>query len=137
MDARVPVKNYKPRQSQSAGRTFNSRQAQMNLYDPTWEKYRLRYLHHNPTCYACGAKSTVVDHLRPHKGDEKLFRQLDNHIPLCTSCHNRVTALFDKKFAVGGSISSKIQWLGLRRYERGLTEKVKVLPYYAENLSRK
>lgn len=101
------------------------------MYKTTeWQAYRLRFLEINPRCYNCGEHATVVDHLTPHLGDEKLFRQLDNHIPLCESCHNKATALWDRKFVVGGSIRNKVEWMVWNRAAKNLTFKVKVLPYY-------
>jgi 5-methylcytosine-specific restriction endonuclease McrA len=102
------------------------------MYDRHWQKYRERFLSVNPRCYYCGEKATIVDHLVPHKGDEKLFKQLDNHIPLCKSHHDTATALWDKKYIEGGSIKSKVEWLQWGRAARGLNFKVKVLPFYQE-----
>lgn len=121
---------FKPRHQRSVGRTFTNRQAIDNLYDHKWEKYRLRYLHENPRCYSCGEKATVVDHVVPHKGSEKLFLQLDNHLPLCARCHNTVTALFDRHYKPGSSISKKAQFLKNMREKAGITFKVKILPSY-------
>ena len=125
----MSIRNYKPKGR--TGRSFNGKKASDDMkWGTPWKEYRARFIEVNPRCYACGNKATVVDHLRPHKGDEKLFKQLDNHIPLCEICHNRVTAMYDKKFVVGSSIDSKIKWMQLQRQSRGLTFRVKVLPYY-------
>lgn len=32
--------------------------------------------------------ATVVDHVTPHRGDQRLFWDEANHQALCTSCHN-------------------------------------------------
>jgi len=85
------------------------------MYNRTWEAYRLRFLAINKECYACGKPAEVVDHLKPHKGDEFLFKKTDNHIPLCTVCHNTVTTLFDRRYRVGDSITKKIEWLSRKR----------------------
>ncbi|MDE4173662.1 HNH endonuclease [Phaeobacter sp. PT47_59] len=37
----------------------------------------------------CGAPATVVDHIKAHRGDERLFWGRTNWQPLCASCHNR------------------------------------------------
>lgn len=100
------------------------------MYDRTWEAYREVFLRTNPVCYACGNKSWVVDHLRPHKGCEKLFKQLDNHIPLCNKCHNTVTALFDKNYIKGNTIEPKLKWLERMRIDYQCSVRVKVLPKY-------
>ena len=95
----------------------------------SWTRYRERYLRVNDKCYACGEKSEVVDHVTPHHGDIVLFEKNDNHIPLCEVCHNRVTALFDRRHRSGDLGLPKLKWLSDQRTARGLTFKVKVLPY--------
>ncbi|MFN0197335.1 MAG: HNH endonuclease signature motif containing protein [Planctomycetaceae bacterium] len=39
--------------------------------------------------------SKVVDHIRPHKGDRRLFFDRRNLEGLCNTCHSRKTALHD------------------------------------------
>lgn len=122
---------FKPKhKTSSVGRTFNQNQKWKNLYNPEWESYRNKFLRVNDKCYSCGTKSEVVDHVEPHKGDEALFKKLDNHIPLCHRCHNTVTALFDKTHKPGTAPITKIQWLNSNRLMRGITFKVKVLGEY-------
>jgi 5-methylcytosine-specific restriction protein A len=41
-------------------------------------------------------KATVVDHIIPHRGDEKLFWDRDNWQALCKSCHDHKTWTEDK-----------------------------------------
>ncbi|WP_328595995.1 HNH endonuclease signature motif containing protein [Aureimonas psammosilenae] len=36
----------------------------------------------------CGAPSTVVDHIIPHRMDLKLFWRRSNWQPLCQPCHS-------------------------------------------------
>lgn len=102
--------------------------------DAVWRNYCARFLAINGRCYACGEPATVVDHLVPHKGDEKLFRATNNHIPLCEKDHNFVSAKFDAKYVIGSSIEPKVKWLNARRVptETWTPEKVKVLPNYEE-----
>jgi 5-methylcytosine-specific restriction enzyme A len=45
----------------------------------------------NPLCALCGALATCVDHIRPHRGDERLAYDVTNLRSLCTACHGRVT----------------------------------------------
>ncbi len=101
----------------------------MELYDAEWRAYREVFLRTNPQCYVCGVEATEVDHIKAHRGDEKLFRQLDNHVPLCASCHSRATQLFDKN-PTSTSTQDKIQWMQWTRAANGLSFKVKVLPKY-------
>jgi 5-methylcytosine-specific restriction protein A len=65
-------------------------------YDYEWQKFREEYLKRNPFCIECIkngklTKSKVIDHIIPHKGDERLFWDEDNMQPLCINCHNRKT----------------------------------------------
>ena len=61
------------------------------LYNNKWRQYSLRYLKRNPFCVSCGAWSKVVDHIKPHKGDSVLFRDVNNHQALCMRCHDNKT----------------------------------------------
>ncbi|MDQ7851149.1 MAG: HNH endonuclease signature motif containing protein [Armatimonadota bacterium] len=61
-------------------------------YTRAWERERSRFLRENPTCAACGAEATVVDHVHPHRGDPVLFWAESNWQPLCAPCHARKTA---------------------------------------------
>jgi 5-methylcytosine-specific restriction enzyme A len=123
--------NFKPRHQTTSGRSFNGRKKIDNLYDHNWEKYRLKFLAVNPECYACGKRAEVVDHLIPHQGCEKLFQKTDNHLPLCTPCHNLATNLFDKKYRAGNPVTDKIKWLNEKRVSFSLhPRRVKVLATY-------
>jgi 5-methylcytosine-specific restriction protein A len=44
--------------------------------------------------------ATQLDHIVPHKGDMKLFRDPKNRQGLCDSCHGRKTATEDSSFAM-------------------------------------
>ena len=60
-------------------------------YNHKWQKARLRFLSHNPICVRCGRAAEVVDHIRPHKGNQQLFWDTSNWQPLCKQCHDRKT----------------------------------------------
>lgn len=50
-----------------------------------------------PWCRECAKRglrtpATVVDHIRPHRGDPALFADRGNLQSLCERCHNRKTA---------------------------------------------
>lgn len=97
-------------------------------YDRNWQKYRFRFLHHNPYCYVCPNKATVVDHVVPHKGDKALFELLTNHIPLCKMHHDTITGKFDRHKTA--KTEDKLSYLNELRKQNGISRKVKVLPQY-------
>jgi 5-methylcytosine-specific restriction endonuclease McrA len=62
-------------------------------YDSEWRKMRLEFLKRHPRCMLCAKydvrrPATVVDHIRPHRGDMQLFRAPNNLQALCASCHS-------------------------------------------------
>lgn len=67
----------------------NRPSARARGYDRHWEAERKAFLIANPTCKRCGKPANVVDHIRPHRGDQRLFWDRSNWQPLCTSCHSR------------------------------------------------
>src|SRR5688500_266899 len=65
-------------------------------YGYRWKQYRITYLHTNPLCVECLkadtlTPATVVDHIKPHRGDHDLFWDVNNHQSLCKTCHDRKT----------------------------------------------
>ena len=122
------IESFKPKMESSA-KAFNGRAKIQAMYKrDEWVKFSRRFLEINNKCYACGQPSEVTDHLTPHRGDEKLFCQPDNMIPLCCKCHNIVTARFDRN---GGAknLNTKLQWLFNNRVRNEISIKVKVIPY--------
>ncbi|WP_342663555.1 HNH endonuclease signature motif containing protein [Paenibacillus pinihumi] len=72
-------------------------------YDHVWRAARSRYLKKNPVCVKCiekgfAVQSTVVDHIKPHKGNKKLFWDKSNWQALCASCHSTKTVREDGGF---------------------------------------
>ncbi|MBA4538462.1 HNH endonuclease [Bacillus aquiflavi] len=70
-------------------------------YDNRWRKARKRFLNLNPLCKQCQQKgtltqATVVDHIKPHRGDQSLFWDQSNWQPLCKRCHDRKTITEDR-----------------------------------------
>ncbi len=56
-----------------------------------WKKFRKMYLARNPLCVNyddCHNAATVVDHIKPHRGDEDLLWDEANLNPMCRGCHN-------------------------------------------------
>lgn len=77
-------------------------------YGSRWRRYRLAFLTANPLCIHCLADgvttpATVVDHIKPHRGDARLFWDPDNHQPLCKRHHDAKTA---REGRWGGGIKS-------------------------------
>ena len=74
-------------------------------YDRAWQQYRLRFLAVNSLCVSCKTKgryhsATVVDHIKPHKGNNTLFWDTSNHQAMCKTCHDRKTAREDGGFGL-------------------------------------
>lgn len=73
-------------------------------YGPRWRKARAAFLRTHPLCVRCFergqlTKATVVDHIRPHRGDPALFWDTSNWQSLCKPCHDRKT-MTDDRFQV-------------------------------------
>ena len=67
-------------------------------YDSRWNVARRRFLREHPLCAECMRQgrltpATVVDHIIPHRGDEKLFWSEQNWQPLCKPCHDHKTGM--------------------------------------------
>lgn len=58
-------------------------------YDRDWRAARDEFLRQHCTCRMCGAPATLVDHIKPHRGDKRLFWDRTNWQALCAPCHNR------------------------------------------------
>jgi len=62
-------------------------------YGAKWQKARATYLASHPLCVMCEALgraevATVVDHVVPHRGDQKLFWDEGNWAALCAHHHS-------------------------------------------------
>ena len=67
-------------------------------YDAKWQRARRFYLAEHPLCILCGRRATVVDHIRPHRGDDELFWNEFNWQSLCKACHDTKTNREDGGF---------------------------------------
>ena len=70
--------------------------ARQRGYTRDWEKARRIYLREHPLCVEClkegkTTPATVVDHIIPHKGNKKLFWDINNWQALCKYHHDRKT----------------------------------------------
>ncbi len=72
-------------------------------YSNVWLKSAKTFLVQHPLCEEClrqgkTTPATEVDHIVPHKGDSKLFWNVENWQALCHECHSRKTATEDGGF---------------------------------------
>lgn len=72
-------------------------------YNTAWRKASKGYLTQHPFCIRCLSKgihtpATVVDHIKPHKGNKTLFWDSSNWQALCKRCHDIKTATEDGGF---------------------------------------
>ena len=77
-----------------------NRSASGRGYGNRWNKARKKYLEAHPLCVECMkngryVKATDVDHIIAHRGNQKLFWDMDNWQALCHSCHSKKTARED------------------------------------------
>lgn len=120
---------YKKKQnSKSKKFTPKHRVERQSLYNTTdWKNYRFRFLHHNPKCYVCNAKSQIVDHIVNVAVRPDLFENPTNHLPMCKTCHSHITQKFDK--GKGQRLEEKMKYIDAKRKKLGVTVKVKVIQY--------
>ena len=72
------------------------RSASARGYGKAWQRESRRFLAAHPLCVQCAkqgryVKATVVDHIRPHRGDPALFWDQSNWQALCKPCHDKKT----------------------------------------------
>lgn len=79
--------------ARSRGRQHHSWGGSSALYGHQWRRSRAYYLSQHPMCAmsGCDQPSNEVDHIRPHKGDLRLFWDSTNWQALCKACHSRKT----------------------------------------------
>ena len=70
-------------------------------YGAAWRKARRQYLEAHPLCVECMkegryVKATDVDHIVPHRGDQKLFWDRSNWQALCHRHHSMKTMTADR-----------------------------------------
>ena len=77
------------------------RSAASRGYGLAWRKASKAFLQLHPLCAECMEegrymKATVVDHIVPHRGDQKMFWDRSNWQALCKRCHDRKTRREDQ-----------------------------------------
>jgi 5-methylcytosine-specific restriction enzyme A len=96
-------RRFRPAPTTAAVRT-PPEQPHKRLYGlKRWLRLSRRFRRVNPLCVECAAAgrtvaAQVVDHIRPHKGDETLFWDWKNLQSLCGSCHSAKTVAQDGGF---------------------------------------
>ena len=95
--------NYCPSHQKESEHKRSSRPYKKLYNSIQWQQLRKQVLNKQPLCVEClKAKritpATVVDHIKPHKGNEKLFYDISNLQSLCKSCHDRKTAKEDGRW---------------------------------------
>ncbi len=77
------------------------RSAAARGYDSAWRRERKKFLAEHPLCLKCFdekkiVRATVVDHIKPHRGDMNLFWDRSNWQPLCKHHHDVKTMTEDR-----------------------------------------
>ncbi|MEW9838087.1 HNH endonuclease signature motif containing protein [Mesorhizobium marinum] len=72
--------------------------ARQRGYDTEWQKARAEFLLQHTGCRYCPEPATLVDHIKPHRGDMRLFWRRSNWQPLCTRCHSSIKQARDLRF---------------------------------------
>ena len=97
--------NYCKVHQREINREYNcSSRPYKKLYNSSrWQDLRRYVLNKQPLCVECLKNNritpaTVVDHIKPHKGNEDLFYDINNLQSLCKSCHDRKTAKEDGRW---------------------------------------
>ena len=90
MPTKPPPYLARPRQKRQDNRRGSRHE---RGYTYRWEKARAAFLGEHPLCKACYQEgrvepATVVDHIKPHRGDLTLFWSTDNWQSLCKRCHD-------------------------------------------------
>ena len=89
-------KVYCPAHNQELDRERFRLPASQRGYGAKWRVARKRYLQQHPLCVECLAEhriepATVVDHIKPHRGDPVLFWDEGNWQGLCKIHHDKKT----------------------------------------------
>lgn len=70
-------------------------------YDSKWERESKAFLARPENCLCvcgCGRPADMVDHIVPHKGDQRLFWDRANWQPMNRRCNSRKAALREGAF---------------------------------------
>ncbi|WP_297505916.1 HNH endonuclease [Ferrovum sp.] len=72
-------------------------------YGSRWQRARAVFLSYHPLCAECNRQdrvtpASVVDHIKPHRGNQESFWDTKNWQSLCKPCHDRKTVKEDGGF---------------------------------------
>jgi 5-methylcytosine-specific restriction endonuclease McrA len=68
-------------------------------YSHEWTQASLEFRRQHSKCLGCGNPATIVDHVVPHRGDQKVFWDKRNWQPSCEQCHKRVKSILEKRWS--------------------------------------
>lgn len=73
--------------------SYDANRPWRHLYGRKWQRLSRRFLDKHPLCVRCAelgrvGAATVVDHIKPHKGDVLLFWAVGNWQALCKEHHD-------------------------------------------------
>lgn len=88
-------------------------------YGGKWQRQRAQYLKDNPLCKFCEVlgfvtAADVIDHVRPHKGNERLFRSYSNWQSLCFHHHNSDKQRIEAKWFKGLVPDEALKGIGVK-----------------------
>lgn len=94
---RLVERGYCPVHEKLLGADARRESAARRGYGRRWREASQAFLLERPLCAECARRgvttlAAVVDHIRPHRGDQDLFWDRENWQPLCKPCHDRKTA---------------------------------------------
>lgn len=92
---RKPAAFFMPERQSAAARGYGRR----------WQKARAAFLRAHPLCAMCAPRvvaASVVDHIVPHRGDERLFWNETNWQPLCKTHHDSTKQALEKSGTMRG-----------------------------------
>lgn len=80
----------------------DKRTAAQRGYNARWRKARRTYLQQHPLCVMCDREgrveaATVVDHIKPHCNDQKLFWDTNNWQSLCKVHHDSTKQRIERR----------------------------------------
>lgn len=116
----APVHQAPVLESESTWRSGKS--STQRGYGYRWQQYRKQFLRTHPLCCRCEDEgrvvvANVVDHIRPHRGDQALFWDPANHQALCKPHHDRAKQREERAATRTGSYGDNVRGAG-QKYGR-------------------